>query len=53
MESQVCLVEDAQKNANILHCVWMDEMFQEASVSKVEKTGDKKGLLLLNQQYDS
>jgi hypothetical protein len=26
MESQVCVVEEANKNANILHCVWLDGM---------------------------
>jgi hypothetical protein len=34
MESQLCVVEDANKNANILHWVWLDGMFQAVSVNK-------------------
>jgi hypothetical protein len=47
-------VEDAINNANILRWVWLDGMFQEASVNKgYKKTEGKKGFLYQKQGSDS
>jgi hypothetical protein len=45
------VVEVTNNNANILRWVWLDGMFQEASVNKgYKKTEVEKGFLYQNQE---